>query len=181
MKEKKGKGTRKSKAKLSVVHNNPTEKSFAEELGIVDLGDPILASRGRLFSVAGPDHPVAEITEEYVVIHPQDKPYQQEDIAPSENIVFNMNDRGIILNEIGEPRKIPGARYNGYEVFVYWKLRAGTLFHFVVFFDQDDVPNFLTINGHRLTTKEAYKLRNMTHNGDLTHFPDIDFEPDDDP
>ncbi len=180
MKEKRGKGSKKSKAKLSLVPNEPVEKSFVEELGVVDLSDPILASHGRIFSVAGPDHPVAEFTDDYLVLHPSDKPYQQEDQAPAEKIVFKMDDRGVILNEIGEPRKIPGAKYHGSQIYVYWKLRPGSLFHYVVFFDEKNRPNLLTFKGHKLTTELVYKLRNMTHNGEMTHYPEIGHKPDTD-
>ncbi len=180
MKEKKTKTKKKPKQNPAI--KAPIEKTFVEELGVVDLEEnPIQAKHGRLFSVAGPDHPVAEFTEEYLVMHPSDKPYQQEDEGPSEDIVFRMDNRGVILNEIGEPRKIPGAKYNGQDLWIYWKLRPRSLWHYVIFFDQEDAPNFLTINGHRLTSDLVYKLRNMTHNGELTHFPDIDFEPDPDP
>lgn len=177
MKDKKPKKKTNSKTK-STPTTVQTEKSFAEELGVVDLTDPILASHGRIFSVAGPDHPVAEFTDEFLVMHPSDKPYQEEDKAPSENIVFRMDARGVILNEIGEPKKIPGAKFNGFEIFVYYKLRPGSLFHYVVFFDEANKPNFLTVRGHRLTTELVYKLRNMTHNGDLTFYPDMNFELD---
>lgn len=172
----------KSRKKKNTSKTSPDpvarEKSFAEELGVVDLGDPILASHGRIFSVAGPDHPVAEFTDEFLVMHPADKPYQEEDKSPSEDIVFKMDNRGVILNEIGEPKKIPGAKFNGREIFVYYKLRPGSLFHYVVFFDDANKPNFLTVRGHRLTTELVYKLRNMTHNGDLTFYPDMNFELD---
>lgn len=177
MKEKKSKKKNSSKTTQSAT---PRERSFAEELGVVDLGDPILASHGRIFSVAGPDHPVAEFTDEFLVLHPSDKPYQEEDKSPSEDIVFKMDSRGVILNEIGEPKKIPGAKFNNHEIFVYYKLRPGSLFHYVVFFDDNQKPNFLTVKGHRLTTELVYKLRNMTHNGDLTFYPDINFELDTD-
>lgn len=173
MKKPKKKTTSKSKTPSS-----PKERSFAEELGVVDLGDPILASHGRIFSVAGPDHPVAEFTDEFLVMHPSDRPYQAEDKSPSEDIVFRMDARGVILNEIGEPKKIPGAKFNNHEIFVYYKLRPGSLFHYVVFFDDDKRPNFLTVRGHRLTTELVYKLRNMTHNGDLTFYPEMNFELD---
>jgi len=175
MTDKKPKKKTTSKSKVTRA---PQEKSFAEELGVVDLGDPILASHGRIFSVAGPDHPVAEFTDEFLVMHPADKPYQPEDKSPSEDIIFKMDERGVILNEIGEPKKIPGAKYNGYEIFVYYKLRPGSLFHYVVFFDGAQRPNFLTIKGHKLTTELVYKLRNMTHNGELNNYPDIKFELD---
>lgn len=175
MKENKQKKKNSTKSKTTPT---PSAQSFAEELGVTDLGDPILASHGRIFSVAGPDHPVAEFTDEFLVMHPSDKPYQEEDKSPSEDIVFKMDSRGVILNEIGEPKKIPGAKFNGNELFVYWKLRPGSLFHYVVFFDQNNKPNFLIIKGHKLTTELVYKLRNMTHNGELTHYPDISFAPD---
>ena len=126
-------------------------KSFVDELGVIDLRDPVLGSRGKLFSVAGRNSPVAEFTEEFLVLHPPQKPFDEAESAPSEEISLMMDDEGVLVNEVGERRKIKGARFNGHEIFYYWEQQPGTLKHYAVWFDQGK-PRFLLIKGRRATT-----------------------------
>ncbi len=81
------------------------------------LLDPIFSSRGRLFSTAGPQSPVAEFTEEYLLLYPPDKPLNEQAIG--EDIVKVMSKEGVLLNEVGQPRTIPGARYRGQKLFCF--------------------------------------------------------------
>ena len=151
----------------------PDDQTLAEELGIDDLGNPILGGRGRLFSVAGKNAPVAEFTDEFVVLHPPDRPFEEADYAPAEEIVIMMDDVGVLVNEIGERKKVAGARFNGREIFYFWQQAPGTLKHYAVWFDDQGMHHYLTINGQRITTDIVYKLRNMTHNGELTRFVEL--------
>ncbi len=149
------------------------DQTLAEELGIIGLANPVLGARGRLFSVAGKNAPVAEFTEDFLVLHPPQHPFEEVDYAPAEEIVIMMDDTGVLVNEIGERKKVSGARYNGHAVFYFWQQAPGTLKHYAVWFDDQGMHHYLTINGQRITTDIVYKLRNMTHNGELSRFLEL--------
>ena len=150
------------------------DPSLAEELGVSNLEAPILGARGRLFSTAGPNSPIAEFTDDFLVLHPPQKPLASE--GPSETIMLYMDDRGVLLNEIGEPRKVPTARYHGRELFYFWEQKPGTLRHYVVWFDDAGAHHYLIADGEKMTTEIAYRLRNMTHDGEISIFPEVTAE-----
>jgi len=150
--------------------------SFAEELGIEDLSEPIFGARGRFFSAAGKDSPIAEFTSDFLVLHPPQKPFDETYEGPSEDIVIRMDDTGVLLNEIGERKKVVGARYRGRDLYYFWQQKPGTLKHFVVWFDDEGHHHFLSIGGERVVTSAAYQLRNMTHDGELTKFSELESE-----
>ncbi|HMO22000.1 MAG TPA: hypothetical protein PKC98_13670, partial [Candidatus Melainabacteria bacterium] len=52
--------------------------SLVDELGIVDLDIPVYGGRGRVFSAAGRNAPVAEFTEDFLVLHPPQRPFEDE-------------------------------------------------------------------------------------------------------
>lgn len=150
--------------------------SLVDELGVTDLRDPVTGGRGRIFISAGRQSPVAEFTDEFVVLHPPQKPFQDADSGPAEEIVLQMDRSGVLVDEFGQRRKISGARFFGREIFFFWEQRPGTLKHYAVFFDDLGKHHYLTINGERVTTDVVYKLRNMTHDGELTKFAELDGE-----
>lgn len=150
----------------------PTLPSFVDELGVEDIEEPVAGSRGKLFSVAGRNSPVAEFTDEFLVLHPPQLPYV-DDQPDSEVIVINMDDTGVLVNELGQRKKIPGARFEGRELFYYWEQKPGTMKHYAVFFDDEGKHHFLVIEGEKLTTNVIYQLRNMTHDGELAKFTEI--------
>lgn len=150
--------------------------SLVDELGVTDLRDPVLGGRGRIFISAGRQSPVAEFTDDFVVLHPPQKPFQDADSGPAEEIVLKMDRSGVLVDELGQRRKISGARFFGREIFYFWEQRPGTLKHYAVFFDDLGNHHYLTINGERVTTDVVYKLRNMTHDGELTKFAELDGE-----
>jgi len=141
---------------------------LADELGIVDLSDPIFGGRGRLFSAAGRESPVAEFTDDFLVLHPPQKPFQDSEFGPTEDITFRSTEAGILLNEIGEPKTIGGARYRGHQL--YWMLQQepGTSRHYAGWLDDDGKPHILTANGSPLTTSIVVRLRNTTHDGEIS-------------
>src|SRR5579885_1694744 len=141
--------------------------SFVDELGIKDLRRPLVDGRGRKFSAAGRNSPVAEFTDEFVVLHPPQKPFQEGDQGPAEEIMLEMDESGVLLNEFGGRKNIPGAKFNGQPLFYFWEQRPGTLKHYAVWFDEQGHHHYLTVEGERLTTDVIYKLRNMTHDGEL--------------
>lgn len=150
--------------------------SLVDELGVTDLRDPVTGGRGRIFISAGRQSPVAEFTDDFVVLHPPQRPFQDADSGPAEEIVLQMDRSGVLVDEFGQRRKISGARFFGREIFFFWEQRPGTLKHYAVFFDDLGKHHYLTINGERVTTDVVYKLRNMTHDGELTKFAELDGE-----
>ena len=149
--------------------------SLVDELGIVDLDIPVYGGRGRVFSAAGRNAPVAEFTEDFLVLHPPQRPFEDEK-AESEVIVIRMDDDGILINELGQRKKVPGAKFQGREIFYYWEQRPGTMKHYGVFFDEDHAHHFLILEDNRLTVDVIFQLRNMTHDGELAKFTEISVE-----
>lgn len=144
---------------------------LVDELGVEDLRELIFGTRGRLFSAAGRQSPVAEFAENYVILHPPQKPF--EEIGPSEDIVIHVDDRGVLLNEIGQPRKIAGARFNGHELWWLGERMPDTLKHYIGWFDDQGKAHKLYLDGQAMTSEVAYRLRNRTHNGELSTFSEI--------
>lgn len=149
--------------------------SLVDELGIVDLDIPVYGGRGRVFSAAGRNAPVAEFTEDFLVLHPPQRPFEDEE-AESEVIVIRMDDDGILINELGQRKKVPGAKFQGKEIFYYWEQRPGTMKHYGVFFDEDHAHHFMILEDNRLTVDVIFQLRNMTHDGELAKFTEISVE-----
>jgi hypothetical protein len=147
--------------------------SFVDELDVRDLKKTLRDSRGKTFSSAGRNAPVAEFTDEFLVLHPPQLPFQDADEGPAEEIVLMMDDTGIIVDVWGERKKVPGAKFNGRALFYYWEQKPGTLKHYAVFFDDENNHHFLTVDGERITVDVVYKLRNMTHDGELTRFREL--------
>lgn len=91
--------------------------SLVDELGIVDLDIPVYGGRGRVFSAAGRNAPVAEFTEDFLVLHPPQRPFEDEE-AESEVIVIRMDDDGILINELGNARKYPEQNFRAKRFFI---------------------------------------------------------------
>lgn len=148
-------------------------ESFVDELKVTDLKQPLRDSRGRVFSAAGRNAPVAEFTDDFLVLHPPQKPFQDADEGPAEEIMLMMDEFGVLVDNWGERRNIPGAKFNGRALFYFWEQKPGTLKHYAVFFDDEQGHHFLTVEGERITVDIVYKLRNMTHDGELTRFKEL--------
>lgn len=144
---------------------------LADELGIQDLRELVFGNKGKLFSAAGRFSPIAEFTEDSVVLHPPDKPLIEN--GPTEEIAIQMSERGVLLDEFGHERKIPGAKFLGHQIWLLAEQKPGTFKHFVGWFDEDDNLHRLYLDGEELTTEYVYKLRNKTHDGELASFDDI--------
>ena len=141
-------------------------KPFRDELGIEDLSDPVSGGRGRLFSTAGRESPIAELTEEFVILHPPQKPFNEEDF--DENITERVSPRGVLLSAIGNEIKITGAKFHGHPVYcMSSKDDSGK--RLAAYFDDSGAPLYLIFEGKLVTYHQAMVLRNKTHNGDLTN------------
>ncbi len=147
-------------------------QTLAEELGIEDLSDPIFGGRGRIFSAAGKFSPVAEFTDDFLIMHPPQMPF--DDSGESEDFVVNVDDSGILLDELNRQKKIAGARFKGHELYWLGEQKPGTLKHFAGWFDKHDIAHLLYVNGEPITTDIIFKLRNKTHDGEISIFPDLE-------
>ncbi len=157
-------------------NTNLDNMPLVDELGIHDLTDPIAGGRGRLFAAAGRDSPIAEFTEEALVLYPPQKPFvdpQAEQPGSSEFITRHCDETGILLDEIGNRKKIPGAKFNGNQIYWLMLQKPGTLKHLVGWFDAQGNCHLLYQDGRLIISDEAYKLRNKTHDGELNIFTDL--------
>lgn len=150
------------------------ELPLVDELGIESLYEPITGGRGRLFSAAGRNSPIAEFTNDFLVMHPPQKPFAEQ--GANETITVVADSYGILLDEFGVQKRMPGARYQGRPLFWLAELKPDTTRHLVAWFDDQNVAHRLFILGDPVTTDMAYRLRNKTHDGELTIFPDLDSE-----
>lgn len=150
------------------------EMTFADELGIEDVGDILFTDRGKIFSAAGRESPIAEFGEDGMLLRPPQKPYQED--APSEEIIYHSDEFGILLNELGERRKIVGARYRGNPVYVISETKPGTVKHYAAWFDKQMQPHKFFVQGDALTSDMVFRIRNRTHDGEISIFPEIQTE-----
>ena len=151
-----------------------TEMSLVDELGVEDIYDPIAGGRGRLFSTAGREAPIAEFTKDFLVLHPPQKPFKEQGGGETITVVSDSN--GILLDEFGVQKRMTGARYKGATIYWLAEIKPGTTRHLVAWFDDNNVAHRLLIQGNPITTDMAYRLRNQTHDGELTIFPELDTE-----
>jgi hypothetical protein len=149
------------------------ELSLVDELGIEDLADPLAGGRGRLFSAAGRLSPVAEFTERFLVMHPPQLPFQEFDQGPAEDIVFHCDEMGILLDELGRQKRIAGAKFRGKSLYWLAERKPGTTKHYAGWFDESGKPHLLFVNDEPITTDIVFRLRNKTHDGELSIFPDL--------
>lgn len=156
------------KAELKVERKS----GLADELGIEDIYQPLVGGHGKLFCAAGKDAPLVVFEEDFLVLHPPQKPLMDE-AEPVEEMVIQVNERGLLLNELGEVKKINSARYKGRPIFISGEQRDDTTKHFVVVEDYDGSLHFIfndDLDGERITADECYRFRNTTHDGELTKF-----------
>ncbi len=85
---------------------------LADELGIEDIYQPLVGGHGKLFCAAGRDAPLVVFEEDFLVLHPAQKPLMEDD-AGVEEMQVQVNERGLLLNELGEVKKITAAKYRG--------------------------------------------------------------------
>lgn len=142
-----------------------------DELGVEDLDIPVAAGYGRIFSAAGKHSPLAEFTEEHLVLHPPQVPFHED--GPSEEIIIRVDGRGVLLDELGNPKHIPGAKFRGSTLWWLGEQKPESTRHFVGWFDQDGHLHKLYVNGEALTAEVVFRLRNKTHDGELSFFADI--------
>lgn len=144
---------------------------LVDELGVDSLDIPISAGRGRIFSVAGRDTPVGEFTSDHLILHPPQKPFEEQ--RTHEDIILKQDERGVLLNELGQPKNISGARFQGEIIWILAETEPGTTRHYGAWFDEEGNPHKLYLDGEPLTADVLFRLRNKTHDGELTIFADL--------
>jgi hypothetical protein len=151
--------------------------SLVDELGIVDIYEPMAGLDGKIFCTAGRDAPVAEFSDEFLILHPPQLPLYEK--GPEEEIVVSVDERGIVLDELGLPKKIPTAKYKGYPIYYFGEQKEGTLRHYAAALKEDGTLHFIfNETGERLTTDFIYKLRNKSVNGEISKFPGLSSDLD---
>jgi hypothetical protein len=151
--------------------NEPSEVALADELGIVELADPIHGGRGRLFSTAGRQSPVAEFTDSFLILHPPQNPFTETNFE--DELTPSMSPRGVLLDNFGNEIRLLGAKYSGNPLYCLSRRDEQTGKHLVAWINQTGKMGLLATEGRFLTHDMAIRLRNRTHDGDLAIFPEI--------
>lgn len=158
------------------AEQNDGPLSLADELGVHELGEIVFIDNGRLFSAAGRTAPIVELTEdENLLMRPAEKPLS-DDIG-TESIEIRIDDRGILLNELGERRKFAGVKFKGRSLFYMGETIPETFKHYVGFFDTTGNLCKLYLQGRPVTSEIIYKLRVRTHDGEIGVFPELSDDP----
>lgn len=146
--------------------------SLVDELGIQDIYEPMAGLDGKIFCTAGRDAPIVEFNEDYLILHPPQLPFYEQ--GPEEEIVVSVDERGIVLDELGVAKKIPTAKYQGFPIYYFGEQKEGTLKHYAAVLTADERLVFIfDEKGERLTTDDVYKLRNKSVNGEISQFPGL--------
>lgn len=155
------------------------QSGLADELGIEDIYQPIVGGHGRVFCAAGKDAPLVVIEEDFLVMHPPQRPLQENETA--EAFTIQTDERGLLLDELGVVKKIPQAKYRGRPIYYCGERKEGTYRFYAVAEDWDRSLHFIYDNAieERLTADEVYRYRNKTHNGEIGKFPSLSSTLDD--
>jgi len=146
--------------------------ALVDELGIFDIYEPMADLDGKIFCTAGRDAPVAEFVDDFLIMHPPQLPLYE--TGPEEEIVVLVDDRGIVLDELGMAKRIPTAKYKSFPIFYFGEQKEGTLKHYAVVMAEDQSLYFIfDEHGERLTTDAVYRLRNKSVNGEISKFPGL--------
>ncbi|MBY0547750.1 MAG: hypothetical protein K2W95_10680 [Candidatus Obscuribacterales bacterium] len=158
-----------------VARVDDQEMSIIEKLGVEDLHKTYVLMNGREFAAAGKEIPVAEFDDFGLVMHNPDHPLSNESVP--EIIATRHDEHGIVLDELGEKRKIIGARYHGREIYWHKDIVPETTRHFIAWYDDDWKAYGLYLEDVRLNVDIVLKLRARTLNGELAMFSELRTEP----
>jgi len=146
------------------------KRPLVDELDVQGVKQGKYFVDGRLLSAATRQMPVVEFLDEALVMHPPEKPFED---SPAETSSIASDERGVLLDDYGQSKKVAGACFKGQSIWWLAERRPGTMKHFAAWFDESGVAHKLFIQGQAITTDVVYKLRNRTHNGELSMFPDL--------
>jgi hypothetical protein len=154
-------------------NTNPTDQSpIVDQLGIIDLNDIIIPTETAVFAAAGRDAPVAEFAEDFLVMHPPHLPLVED--RACEVITEQVDERGILLDELGVPRKIGATKYRGLPLYVSGEQEEDSTRHIAVVLDEHNGTHFVyDEDGKRLNSDEIYKLRTKSVDGELSSIEGI--------
>lgn len=141
-----------------------------DELGVEDLSRTYVRMNGREFAAAGRKIPVAEIDYHGMVMYHPEMPLNE---APGEVISVECDQYGIVLNELGDRRKVAGARYQGHEIFWHRDTIPGSSRHYIAWYDEEWNAHSLFLVGSRVTVDMVLKMRSRTVNGELSVFAEV--------
>lgn len=144
------------------------DESLADQLEVDGVWQRNAVYKGRFFDAAGRESPVAEFNKDMLILHPPGKPLFDE--GPTEEITMHVNEQGILLDDSGAPKKIPTAKYYGKPLFYLGEHKPGTLKNLVAWFDDEGQLNKLFLNGEAVTAEQALRMRNRTHDGEISSF-----------
>ena len=144
---------------------------LVDELGVKDIRRVLFGGHGKLFSAAGRQSPIAEVEDDFLILHPADKPFGH--TGNTEEIKILVSKRGVLLDELGNEKNVPGAKYKGHPLWCIGERKPGTSKFLVVWFDEKGNAHPLTYKGDLMTVDLAYRLRNRTHDGELTINDDV--------
>jgi len=150
-------------------------ESLADELGVEDLRRVVFGNRGRLFSAAGRGAPIVEFAGDFLIMHPPDKPFAEQ--GTSEEIEQHVSERGVLIDELGNEKKVSAAKFHGQTLFWLAEQWPGSSRNYVCWFDEDGKPQKIYMGEQAITVDVAFKLRNRTHDGELSIFEDLSKEP----
>lgn len=151
------------------------EMSIIEKLGVEDLHKTYVLMNGREFAAAGKEIPVAEFDDFGLVMHNPDQPLSNESVP--ELILTRYDEHGIVLDELGEKRKIIGARYHGREIYWHKDVVPDSTRHYIAWYDDEWKAYALYLEDVRLNVDIILKLRARTLNGELGMFAELRTEP----
>jgi len=150
-------------------------ESLADELGVEGLGRVVFGNRGRLFSAAGRKAPIAEFAGDFLIMHPADKPFTEQ--GGSEDIKQPVSDRGVLIDELGNEKRVSAAKFHGQTLYWLAEQKPGSSRNYVCWFDEDGKVRKIYMGESAITVDIAFKLRNRTHDGELSIFEDLSKEP----
>jgi hypothetical protein len=149
-----------------------SHKCLADELGIEDIYDPMVGKNGKVFCTAGRNAPIAEFTDDCLILHPPQLPLDVSNAG--EEFSMRIDARGILLDELGAPKKILAATFKGCPIYCHGEQEPATLKHYVVALAHDgSLHGLFYEHGGRLTTQDVYSMRNRSIDGDLSAFSEV--------
>ncbi len=91
-----------------------------------------------------------------------------------EDFSIHVDERGILLDEFGAPKKIPAATFKSCPIYYCGEQMPGTSKYYVVALAHDgSLHPLFTSKAIASPQKMVYDMRNRSAAGDLSEFPDV--------
>lgn len=151
-------------------------QSLSDELKIQGLRTPITISRGRIFAAAGRSIPIAELYQQELILHSPDRPFDDSNEKLVDAVAHQFNEQGIVLDALGNPKKMSGARFKGNPIYCLGEKHPQSGKFLAAWFDENGTVHRLKFKEDLLAFELAYKVRNKTIDGEISQFPAISSE-----